>query len=66
MLQLYFITTEEDYKKFTYDLNHSLNPAIGTSEHRAQSSVKFAQNQGVSASRIIRSPEEMRYWLEGK
>ena len=66
MLKYFIVKVEEDYKKFTYDLNHSLNPAIGTSEHRAQSSVKFAQNQGVSASRIIRSPEEMRYWLEGK
>lgn len=63
MLKDFVINVEKDYKAFMDGLNKSLNPAIGTAEQRRIASVAFAREQGISEERIMRTPEELRYWL---
>ena len=63
MLKAYVISVEKEYKLFMDGLNKSLNPAMGTPEQRRCESVEFAKQQGVSEDRIIRTSEELRYWL---
>ena len=63
MLKDFVVNIERQYKTFLDELNKSLNPAMGTAEQRRIASVEFAKNQGVSEDRIMRTPEELRYWL---
>jgi hypothetical protein len=63
MLKDFVTNVEREYKEFMDGLNKSLNPAFGTPEQRRSESVKFARSQGVSEERIMRTPEEMRFWL---
>lgn len=64
MLKDFVVNVEREYKEFMDGLNKSLNPAFGTPEQRRIESVKFARSQGVREDRIIKTPEEMRAWLE--
>lgn len=63
ILKDFVINAEKEYKTFMDGLNKSLNPAVGTPEQRRIESVKFARSQGVPEDRIMKSPEELRYWL---
>lgn len=62
-LKDFVVNVEKEYKVFMDGLNRSMNIAMGTPEQRRIESVKFANQQGVSAERIMRTPEELRYWL---
>lgn len=63
MLKSFVINEQKEYKLFIEGVNKSLNPSFGTPEQRRIASVEFARKQGVSEDRIIRTPEELRYWL---
>jgi hypothetical protein len=63
MLKDFVTIVEKDYMKFQEGMNKSLNPAAGTSEERRIASVQFARDLGVAEERIMRTPEELRYWL---
>ena len=63
ILKDFIVNTEREYKAFLNGLDRSLNPALGTPEKRRTESVNFAKQQCVSTSRIIKTPEEMRFWL---
>lgn len=62
-LKDFVINTEKQYQLFVEEVNRSLNPAYGTSEQRRIASVDFARKQGISEKRIMKTPEELRYWL---
>ena len=59
----FVISTERQYRLFIEGVNKSLNPAYGTSGQRRIASVDFARKQGISEERIVRTPEELGYWL---
>lgn len=63
MLKDFVVNIEREYEAFMNGMNKSLNPTMGTAEQRRIASVEFAKNQGVSENRIMRTPEELRYWL---
>lgn len=54
---------DNEYKEFMDGVNKSLNNQIGTSEQRRIESIRFAGKQGVSPERIMKTPEELKYWL---
>ena len=63
MLKDYVVNVEREYKGFMDGMNKSLNPVMGTAEQRRIASVEFAKNQGISEDRIMRTSDELRYWL---
>ena len=63
LLKDFVLGVERDYKEFMEGLNNSLNPNMGTAEQRKISSIKFAGQQGVAFHRIMRSSEELEFWL---
>lgn len=63
ILKSFVINEQKEYKLFIEGVNKSLNPSFGTPEQRRIASVEFARKQGVPEDRIIRTPEELRYWL---
>ncbi|MDO4339114.1 MAG: hypothetical protein Q4C91_13690 [Eubacteriales bacterium] len=65
MLKDFAVYAEREYRKFMEGMNRSLNPAMGTSLQRRNASIEFARNQGVDPKRIMKTPEELRYWLDG-
>lgn len=65
-LEEFIELTEKEFASFMKGVDRSLNPNYGTPEQRRIASVEFARQQGVREERIFRSPEELRYWLQGR
>lgn len=65
-LKSFIAQTEKEFSEFMKSVEQSLNPHYGTSEQRRIASVEFARKYGVREDRIFQSPEELRYWLEGR
>lgn len=66
MLKDFVKKTEKEFGDFMKGIDQSLNPNYGTPEQRRIASVEFARQQGVREDRIFQSPEELRYWIQGR
>ena len=67
LLKDFIMSVEKEYKEFVNYANRSLNNTYGTAEDRRIASIEFAERQGVSANRIVRTQEELKAWFdEGK